>query len=115
MKNLISTLLAIFTFSGCALSPEPETIIVYEDLNLTKLHHYHKIKALPPRAKVDKPISLSEAISKEDNNTYVAVKEEQIVEASKTSRVVRIRYKEAMRGVDFYTYQVEEWNKMYVK
>lgn len=85
MKNLILTLTAIFTFNGCTLFPEPEKIIVYRDLNLTELHKHHKIKALPPRAKIDKPISLSEAMAREDHDKYVAVVYEQAFNASKTS------------------------------
>lgn len=115
MKILILMLPAIFTFNGCTQPPEPEKIIVYRDLNLTKLHQYRKIKALPQKAKIDKPISLSEAISREDNNTYIAVKEEQLTGASKTAMVVRLRYKEAAAGIGFYKYQVSEWNKIYIK
>ena len=114
MKYLLLMLIALFGFSGCA-GTTPEPITVYKDRNITKLQSYGKLPKIPPKAKIDKPIAIREAIQlpNDKRREYVAVKTSQLVNASKVSLTTRNRLHEAVDGLKFYKYQNTEWNKTY--
>ncbi len=114
MKYLLWTLIALFGFNGCR-GTVPEPITVYKDKNVTMLQTYGEIPKIPPKAKIDKPISIQDAmyLPEQKRKDYVAVKLSQLVNASKVSLMTRNRLYEATDGLIFYTYQVAEFNKTY--